>query len=43
LSEEVAVRDGIATVVDRFTETLGLPHFALYMQDHGGPSAFVSP
>ena len=43
MSEEVAVCDHIANVVDRITEMLGLPHSALHMQDHGGPSAFVSP
>src|SRR5579864_2512698 len=29
--------DHIAEIMDHFTETLGLSHYALYMQDYGGP------
>ncbi len=32
--------DHIADVIDRFTSTLGLNHYALYMQDYGGPIGF---
>jgi pimeloyl-ACP methyl ester carboxylesterase len=29
--------DHLATVVDSFTQALGLKHYVLYMQDYGGP------
>jgi pimeloyl-ACP methyl ester carboxylesterase len=29
--------DRYATLITRFTETLGLPRYTLYMQDYGGP------
>ena len=29
--------DHIASVIFRFTQTIGLPHYTLYMQDYGGP------
>ena len=32
--------DHIATVIEHFTETLGLTHYNLYMQDYGGPVGF---
>lgn len=32
--------DHIAEVMTHFTEALGLSHFALYMQDYGGPVGF---
>ena len=32
--------DNIATVMDRFTETLNLNRYTLYMQDYGGPVGF---
>lgn len=32
--------DHIATVMEHFTETLGLTHYSLYMQDYGGPVGF---
>lgn len=32
--------DHIADVIDKFTTTIGLNHYALYMQDYGGPVAF---
>jgi pimeloyl-ACP methyl ester carboxylesterase len=32
--------DHIADVVDDFTTALGLDHYALYMQDYGGPVGF---
>jgi pimeloyl-ACP methyl ester carboxylesterase len=32
--------DHIATVMDHFTETLGLAKYTLYMQDYGGPVGF---
>lgn len=32
--------DNIASLMDKFTEELGLPHYALYMQDYGGPVGF---
>jgi pimeloyl-ACP methyl ester carboxylesterase len=32
--------DRIATVVERFTEVLGLARYTLYMQDYGGPVGF---
>jgi pimeloyl-ACP methyl ester carboxylesterase len=32
--------DHIAQVMDHFTETLGLSHYTLYMQDYGGPVGF---
>jgi len=32
--------DHIAHIIDRFTETLGLTHYTLYMQDYGGPVGF---
>ena len=32
--------DHIATVMDDFTEALGLSHYTLYMQDYGGPVGF---
>lgn len=32
--------DNIAKVMNRFTETLGLSKYALYMQDYGGPVGF---
>jgi pimeloyl-ACP methyl ester carboxylesterase len=32
--------DHIAHVIDRFTETLGLIHYTLYMQDYGAPVGF---
>ena len=32
--------DHLATVMDRFTELLGLARYTLYMQDYGGPVGF---
>jgi pimeloyl-ACP methyl ester carboxylesterase len=32
--------ENIAVVMSGFTETLGLEHYALYMQDYGGPVGF---
>jgi pimeloyl-ACP methyl ester carboxylesterase len=32
--------DHIASVMDGFTQALGLSHYALYMQDYGGPVGF---
>ncbi len=32
--------DHIAEIMNHFTETLGLSHFTLYMQDYGGPVGF---
>src|SRR5258707_1477996 len=32
--------DHIAAVMEHFTETLGLTHYTLYMQDYGGPVGF---
>jgi pimeloyl-ACP methyl ester carboxylesterase len=32
--------DHIASVMDAFTQTLGLSHYTLYMQDYGGPVGF---
>lgn len=32
--------DNIANVIDGFTSALGLNHYALYMQDYGGPVGF---
>jgi pimeloyl-ACP methyl ester carboxylesterase len=32
--------DHIASVMDQFTERLGLSHYTLYMQDYGGPVGF---
>ncbi len=32
--------DNIATVMEHFTEVLGLTHYSLYMQDYGGPVGF---
>ena len=32
--------DHIASVMNAFTETLGLSHYTLYMQDYGGPVGF---
>jgi pimeloyl-ACP methyl ester carboxylesterase len=32
--------DHYADIMNRFTETLGLSHYALYMQDYGGPVGF---
>jgi pimeloyl-ACP methyl ester carboxylesterase len=32
--------DNIATVIEKFTNALGLTKFALYMQDYGGPIGF---
>jgi len=32
--------DNIASLMDKFTEELGLPHYALYLQDYGGPVGF---
>jgi pimeloyl-ACP methyl ester carboxylesterase len=32
--------DNIASVMDHFTETLGLSKYTLYMQDYGGPIGF---
>jgi pimeloyl-ACP methyl ester carboxylesterase len=32
--------DHYAEIISRFTETLGLPRYTLYMQDYGGPVGF---
>jgi pimeloyl-ACP methyl ester carboxylesterase len=32
--------DRIASVMDNFTQALGLSHYTLYMQDYGGPVGF---
>jgi pimeloyl-ACP methyl ester carboxylesterase len=32
--------DHIASVIDHFTQALGLSHYTLYMQDYGGPVGF---
>jgi pimeloyl-ACP methyl ester carboxylesterase len=32
--------DHIASVIDGFTQALGLSHYTLYMQDYGGPVGF---
>ena len=32
--------DHIATVMDHFTDAVGLPRYTLYMQDYGGPVGF---
>ena len=32
--------DHLAEVVEHFTESLGLTHYALYLQDYGGPIGF---
>src|SRR6202789_3449642 len=32
--------DHMASVMDGFTQTLGLSHYTLYMQDYGGPVGF---
>jgi pimeloyl-ACP methyl ester carboxylesterase len=32
--------DNIATIMNGFTEALGLSHYTLYMQDYGGPVGF---
>ena len=32
--------DHIATVMENFTQALGLSHYSLYMQDYGGPVGF---
>src|SRR3984885_10817856 len=32
--------DHIASIMDDFTQTLGLSHYTLYMQDYGGPVGF---
>ena len=32
--------DHIASVIDDFTQALGLLHYTLYMQDYGGPIGF---
>jgi pimeloyl-ACP methyl ester carboxylesterase len=32
--------DHIASVIDRFTQALGLDRYALYLQDYGGPVGF---
>jgi pimeloyl-ACP methyl ester carboxylesterase len=32
--------DHIASVMDDFTQALGLSHYTLYMQDYGGPVGF---
>jgi len=32
--------DHIASVMDAFTQALGLSHYTLYMQDYGGPVGF---
>src|ERR1700735_174739 len=33
--------DHIAEIMNHFTETLGLSHYSLYMQDYGGPGGFA--
>src|SRR5271155_3355382 len=32
--------DHLATVIDRFTDAIGLARYTLYMQDYGGPVGF---
>ncbi len=32
--------DHIATVIDHFTQAVGLTHYSLYVQDYGGPVGF---
>ncbi len=32
--------DHIATIIDHFTQAVGLSHYNLYMQDYGGPVGF---
>jgi len=32
--------DHITSVIDDFTQALGLSHYTLYMQDYGGPAGF---
>jgi len=32
--------DHIASIIDAFTQSLGLSHYTLYMQDYGGPVGF---
>jgi pimeloyl-ACP methyl ester carboxylesterase len=32
--------DHIASVIDEFTQAMGLSHYTLYMQDYGGPVGF---
>jgi pimeloyl-ACP methyl ester carboxylesterase len=32
--------DRVASVMERFVEVLGIPEYALYMQDYGGPVGF---
>jgi pimeloyl-ACP methyl ester carboxylesterase len=32
--------DRIASVIDEFTQAMGLSHYTLYMQDYGGPVGF---
>jgi pimeloyl-ACP methyl ester carboxylesterase len=32
--------DNISTVIEHFTEAVGLAHYSLYMQDYGGPIGF---
>ena len=32
--------DGIAGVIDRFTEVIGLKRFAIYVFDYGAPTGF---
>jgi pimeloyl-ACP methyl ester carboxylesterase len=32
--------DHIASAIDNFTQAIGLAHYALYMQDYGGPVGF---
>jgi pimeloyl-ACP methyl ester carboxylesterase len=32
--------DHLATIVDHFTQAVGLSHYTLYMQDYGGPVGF---
>jgi pimeloyl-ACP methyl ester carboxylesterase len=40
-SEEIPYTfDHVAEVMNHFTETLGLRHYSLYMQDYGGPVGF---
>jgi pimeloyl-ACP methyl ester carboxylesterase len=32
--------DNLASVIDKFTQTLGLTHYALYVQDYGAPIGY---
>lgn len=32
--------DHVATIIDHFTQAVGLSHYSLYMQDYGGPVGF---